>query len=163
MATEDVVDRLLISVACGIGVASEEVENVKVQILAMAKERGLLVNDHDVEVAERPMIEIETVPVRQPSRFGMLLRSCAVATLSAALAALFISQMAPASAEQNYLMNGPKVVTRVQKFPDGKYYVLSVKHGPPGVPFSWITTMREIAKDEVDDELRKIQMALVNG
>lgn len=142
-------DRLIVSLACGIGIASEEVENIKAQILALADMRGLLVVEEPVESTI-----IEVVTVHFPWN-----RIAWAVTILIAIGLCAVVGLPSANADRNCLVAGPPV-SRIVKTLDGHFYVVNITRAKPGYPYTEWQTQREITEDQVPAELTRMQSSL---
>lgn len=156
---ETISDRLIISLACGVGIALEEVDNLRVQILALAREHGLLAGEVG-PATERSTIEVD---VPDPPKSSLLRRygwralwaTAAVILLTAALP-LIPSLERAAKADRDWIPPGPPV-TRVFKSTDGKFHVATVTRAQPGHPYVEVVMQRDIPEADVPAELLKIR------
>lgn len=152
---ETVSDRLIISLACGIGIAVEEMDNIRTQILVLAKEQGLLIGEVPKPV-EHETIEVATVyvPDKELPRTEWTTHT-AWAAVALILIAAFGWIGTPAKAERDWLSPGPPV-TRILKTLDGKFHVVTVTRAQPGHPCTEIVMERDITAMEVPAELARI-------
>jgi hypothetical protein len=157
--SEDVQDRLVISLACGIGTACEEVENAKLQILAIAKERGLLIETSSNETEDE-------IPHMPPKGRIIQMRSATLAfaftVILGILGTLFFPPIqvlwaTQRDAEKHFLANGPQTVNRVVRNTEGRFFLITTRRTSPGVPYSEWLSQREIAEADVSKELERIR------
>lgn len=147
--SSEVSEGLLISLVGNVEMAVEELDNVRLQIFALAKRHGLLVEIP--EACEECEMHVETIPDR-PARWWPFASAAGVFLIVGFLAAQMIDT---ASAKHDWLTDGPPV-HRVVKTLDGHFYAVTITRAKAGHPYTEWLTQREISESEITSEMDQI-------
>jgi len=155
-------DRLIISLACEIGIVAEEIDTSRRKYLSWRGEQDLLIGEVE-PLPERSTIEVATVYV--PDKLTKQERNWTTHAAWAAVA-LFLAAFCPAfglnysitsaKAERDWLSPGPPL-TRLVKTSDGHFYIVTATRARSDYPYVEWLAQREIEQTDVENELTRLR------